>query len=242
MKALIGGLGFFSRIPTGSDAESYESLRKNLWILPIVGVILGTIIAIIAYLLSYIDGIVIGVLMVVIYLAIEGINHIDGLADFADSIFAPEHKKFDALKDLKTGVGGVTAVCLYLLALSVSLSNLNGIELILAIINSQMMAKFGMLLLLTTTKPLWNGLASNIMEYANKADLYKGFSVIIAISAIFSILCFKVIVTNLALLAICIFYRTFVLRKYGGINGDIVGALNCILFASGLSIFNILNF
>lgn len=239
MKALAGGLGFFSRIPVGCDAESYESLRKNLWILPIVGIIIGSIIAIFAYPLSYIDGIVIRVLIVLIYLAVEGINHIDGLADFADSIFAPEHKKFDALKDLKTGVGGVTAVCLYFLTLTISLINLSGIELIIAIINSQMMAKFGMLLLLTTTKPLWNGLASSIMEYASKNDLYRGFSVVIVVSAILSIICFKVILINLALLALCIFYRAFVLRKYGGVNGDIVGALNCIVFASGLSMFNI---
>ena len=239
MKALAGGLGFFSRIPIGCDAESYESLRKNLWILPIIGIILGTIIATLAYPLSYIDGVVIGVLIVIIYLAVEGINHIDGLADFADSIFAPEHKKFDALKDLKTGVGGVTAICLYFLSLTASLTNLNGIELIIAIINSQMMAKFGMLLLLTTTKPLWDGLASSIMEYASKEDLYKGFSIIIVISTVFSLIYFRVIVINLALLAICIFYRALVLRKYGGINGDIVGALNCIVFASGLSMFNI---
>jgi adenosylcobinamide-GDP ribazoletransferase len=239
VKSLAGALGFFSRIPVGRNAESYDSLRKNLWILPIVGIVLGILIAIPAYVVYAISKKILFV-AILFYLAVEGINHVDGLADFADSIFAPKHRKLEALKDLKTGVGGTIAVCIYVLTLMVSFTNLSGLELVVAIVNSQMMAKFGMLLLLTTTKPLWNGLASSMMEFASKRDLIVGLAVISAFSAVCVIVCPKVLWVNSALIGICVAYRGKIVKDYGGVNGDMVGALNCIVFASGLVLFSAL--
>ena len=164
-------------------------------------------------------------------MAVEGINHIDGLSDFGDAIFAPKDRRFQALKDTKTGVGGTVVVCIYIFTLMQAFMNLKSV---VAIVNSQIMAKFGMLLLLTTTKPLWRGLASCMMEFASLRDLVIGFIIMSILTAVCSLVYTDVIVINLILLILAFAYRLFVVKVFGGVNGDLIGALNCITFASGL--------
>jgi len=240
VKALKGGIGFFTQIPIGRDLESFENLRKNLWILPVVGLISGVLIAIPSYFLFALN---IGFVAVIFYILVEGINHIDGLADFGDAVFA--NKKFEALKDTKLGSGGAVFIISYLLVLSFSFQSLEflGFEMIYAIILSQVCAKTAMLILLTTSKPLWDGLAKTMIEFASKKDLIVGvlLSILIFVSTIlinykFSFF-LSILFSSILLTAI---YRYYVLKKFGGINGDIVGALNCMVFAFSNLMFLIL--
>lgn len=230
MKALIGSLGFFSTIPIGRDVNSFEALRRNLWIMPITGAVVGTIIAIPTFFLKMLSNKAL-FLSVLIYLAVEGLNHVDGLSDFGDAIFAPGDRRFQALKDTKTGVGGTVTVCIYMFTLMYAFMS---IESVVVIVNSQIMAKYGMLLLLTTTKPLWNGLASCMMEFANVRDLVLGSVIVVILTGVCSLIYPRVILINPILLVLALAYRSFVIRSFGGVNGDIIGALNCIVFASGL--------
>ncbi len=220
MRFLLGALGFFTTIPVGRDERSFESLRRNLWVLPLVGAVIGFLIGIPLLILKDLDLPFLGVL---VYLAIEGVNHVDGLADFGDAFFATKDRKLKALKDLNLGVGGVLAVALYIAILT---KEFELIDNIVALIDSQMMAKFGMLFLLTTTKPIWDGMASYMMEFARRRDLIVG-----AILVTFVSLTFGAIFVNLAVVFLCFAYRFYVIRTFGGVNGDMIGALNCIIFA-----------
>ena len=229
-------MGFFSTLPIGRDAESFEALRRNLWILPIVGIILGFIIAIPTLALATFAK-KITFVAVLIYLAVEGINHVDGLADFGDALFAPKDRKLKALKDLKTGVGGTVTICVYLFALMQAFMSLESNKIVIAIVNSQMMAKFGMLLMLTTTKPIWSGMGSCMMEFASRRDLGAGFAIVI----LFTLACLtiypKIVWVNVGVFLLCLLYRSYVVRTFGGVNGDIIGALNCLAFAFSLILF-----
>ena len=237
MKALKGGIGFFTQIPIGRDLESFESLRRNLWVLPIVGLISGTLIAIPSYFLSTLS---IGFVVVLFYILVEGINHIDGLADFGDSVFAANNKKFEALKDTKLGSGGVVFIVFYLIALSLSFQSLK-FEIVYAVILSQVCAKTAMLILLTTSKPLWEGLAKTMMEYASKRDLIVGFLLSILIFAFITIAVdVKLLLVLIFSILLTVVYRVYVIKKFGGVNGDIIGALNCIVFAFSNLMFLIL--
>ncbi len=238
MKFLKGALGFFSTLPIGRDAESFEALKRNLWILPIVGIILGLIIAIPTLALATLAKNITFV-AVLIYLAVEGINHVDGLADFGDALFAPKDKKMKALKDLKTGVGGTVAVCIYIFTLMQAFMSLESDKIVVAIVNSQMMSKFGMLLLLTTTKPIWSGMASYMMEFARKKDLLIGLTIAVAFTLVFARIYPKILWINVLNIMLCVLYRSYVMKSFGGVNGDIIGALNCIVFAFSLILFSL---
>ncbi|GEM_PF-382709 len=233
VKALAASLGFFTRTPVGMDEKSFDSLRKNLWVLPITGFIVGFLIAIPSYLLCALAP-EIAFISVIIYILVEGINHIDGLADFGDSLFVSKERKLEVLKDVRTGAGGTLALVLYLVILAFSFDNLSTDELVAAVVLSQTAAKMGMLVLLTTCSPLWSGIASTMMEFASRKDLIVGLLVCGAIFGVFAFEHIAALPMFAACLAITVFYRWYVVRAYGGVNGDIIGALNCILFAFGL--------
>jgi adenosylcobinamide-GDP ribazoletransferase len=236
VRVLVASLGFFTQIPIGRDEKSYESLRRNLWVIPFTGFVIGCLIAVPSYLLCmFLQRLAFA--SIIFYILVEGINHIDGLADFSDSLFVSKEKKIDVLKDTRTGVGGVLAVLLYLVILSFSFSNLSCEDVLAAIILSQTAAKLGMLVLLTTSKPLWNGMASNMMEFASKRQLCIGLLITSIIFGAFSTLFPQSMLLLVLTLMIILLYRRYILRIYGGVNGDMVGALNCILFAFGIFFF-----
>ncbi len=225
MELLKASLSFFSTIKVRGD---FEKLRNNLWIIPIAGFIIGIAISLISYPLFYLK---IGFLSVITYIAIEGINHIDGLADFFDSYFAPNDKKLKALKDLQMGSGGVLSIVIYITILAYSFSKLKIEDYFFAIILGQVLAKQGMLHLMLSSKPLWNGLASEFMKGLKKRDY---FSYLFTFSLIFLLSCFNLKKPMECLVAYFItlyLFKLYVNRKYGGINGDMLGALNCIIFA-----------
>lgn len=234
MKALKGGIGFFTQIPVSGDLDSFESLRRNLWILPIIGLISGVLMAIPSYFMSVLG---IGFVSVIFYILVEGINHIDGLADFGDAIFA--NKKFEALKDTKLGSGGAIFIVFYIVALSFSFQNLKS-NIVYAMVLSQVCAKVAMLILLTTTKPLWDGLAKTMMEFASKRDLVVGILLAVLIFNLPILVNPKFLLVFLSSILLAVLYRQYVIKKFGGVNGDMIGALNCIVFAFSNLMFLIL--
>ncbi|MET1124428.1 MAG: adenosylcobinamide-GDP ribazoletransferase [Archaeoglobaceae archaeon] len=198
-------------IPAGGDLESFA---KNLWLMPYVGLLLGALIS----LPLFIDP----VLCVIAYVALEGINHIDGLADFGDSCFAPRERKREALKDTRIGAGGVAFVAVYFAILTHSFEHVKVLDIVFA----QFAAKFSMLLMLTFAKPAWQGIASELMKHARKRDVLAG---IIPVAVALNYAPFLVISALVA----------FVMVRYGkknfdGVSGDLAGAANCITFASCL--------
>ncbi len=227
MRAILGGLGFFSTLPLGRDEESYEALRRNLWVLPIIGTILGLMMSFPIYVLyrTYLP-----FMAVLVYLALEGINHIDALADFGDALFAPPNRKLRALKDTNVGVGGTVAVVLYLLGLVVAFERKVSLA---TIVDAQTMAKFSMLIMLTTTKPLWDGLGSHMMEFAKLRDLILGSIIVLLIT-----LLIRSWFMNTVAIITCLIYRYYVMRTFGGVNGDLIGAINCITFWLVMTIGN----
>ena len=221
-------LSFFSTIRVGGD---FEDLRNNLWIMPFTGFLIGSIIAVLSYPFRHFG---IGFLAVVVYVAVEGINHIDGLADFFDSFFSPEGKKIKALKDLQIGSGGVIAVTVYVIALSNFFQMIE--NFFPALILSQTLAKQGMLQLILSSEPLWEGLAAEFVRGAKRRD-YVSYAFSIPLALLLSLKYFEAILSLIVyFFTVCVF-GYYVNKKYGGINGDMIGALNCLIFASVLGVW-----
>lgn len=222
LEVLKSSLGFLTTLPVKGDVDL---LRRNLWIFPFVGLFLGFLISVPAFF-------GIGILCLILYVALEGINHIDGLADLGDAFFAPKDKKLKALKDLQTGAGGVAFLCVYFVVLYHSFLHVNVLEIML----SQILAKFSMLILLTTSKPSWEGMGAYFMEFARKRDLIIG-SIPLAL-VLFELIA---IVAMILVLSVTYILRSYAHSRFGGVNGDVIGASNCISFASSLFLLSQLN-
>jgi adenosylcobinamide-GDP ribazoletransferase len=222
-------IGFFTTIPVKSDIEE---LRKNLWFFPFAGAVVGMMIAAPLYIFQIFSPSLL-LLSVLIYIMVEGINHIDGLADFGDALFAPQSRKTEALKDTKTGAGGITFVVVYLLVLFQTLPPAD----FLTVVFAQILAKYGMLLLMVTSDPCWKGMASYFMETAKKSHLVTGFLPVIPFLYLDFLTAVIIFVTALIVVYVLKKYSE---GKFGGINGDVLGATNCIVFAHVLLLSAIL--
>jgi len=215
LEILKSSIGFLTTLPVKGDIEV---LRRNLWIFPYTGLILGALISIPAL-------IGLGILCLILYIALEGINHVDGLADFGDAFFAPKDKKRQAMKDVQTGTGGLAFLCIYFVLLYHGFLHVDTFEILI----SQIFAKFSMLLLLTTSKPSWEGMAAYFMEFARKRDMLFG-----AIPLTLAVLEPKSLVALAFALLITFCLKYYSNSRFGGVSGDIIGAANCLAFASTL--------
>jgi adenosylcobinamide-GDP ribazoletransferase len=215
LEILKSSMGFLTTLPVKGDVEA---LRRNLWIFPYIGLLLGILISIPAM-------IGLGILCLILYIALEGINHVDGLADFGDAFFAPKDKKMQAMKDVQTGAGGLAFLCIYFLVLYHSFLQVSAFEIAI----SQVFAKFSMLLLLKTSKPSWEGMAAYFMEFARKRDLFIG-----AIPLTLAVLEPKSLfaLTFAVFITLCLKYYSS--SRFGGVSGDVIGAANCLAFAATL--------
>ncbi len=229
IEAIRASISFLTTIPLGGDVEE---LRKNLWLFPYTAVLVSLIVSIPHLIRDFVD---VRFLAVVFYLAVEGINHVDGLADFGDALFAPEGKKRDAIKDLNTGTGGVAVVVIYFVMLYSLLSHAGLWEILL----SQMLAKYSMLLLMFTSRPSWGGMASYFMERISFRDVLIGALPVVLV-------CYKIgaesAVAVAFALTIVFFLKRYSEKHFGGINGDVIGSANCLAFVTSLAVLKVCQF
>lgn len=126
----------------------------------------------------------------------------------------------------------MTFLSVYFLILYHSLLHASALEIVL----SQTFAKFSMLLMLTTSKPSYEGMGAYFMEFAKKRDLAIGAIPLILTlhqPVAFIPLTFSVFIT------LCL--ELYANSRLGGVSGDVIGASNCLTFASSLLVFSLLN-
>ena len=148
LKEISSVFSFLTIIP--SNNTNLETVAKYMHIFPIIGIVIGLIIGSIGFGLSFfLDPLIVSLLAVASIAVITGIHHTDGLADFADGLMnrGTKEKKCKAMKDLSTGSAGIVSVVLYVVGAIIALSLTSGYELLQAILLSEILAKFSMVLM-----------------------------------------------------------------------------------------------
>ena len=223
----IGSIfSFLTIIPT-SNAK-LETIAKYMYLFPIVGIAIGLLVGSIGFGLSFfLDSLIVSLLVVASLALITGIHHTDGLADFADGLMTKgtKEKKLGAMKDLATGSAGIVAIVLYLVGLIVTISMASGYQLFLALLLSEIVAKFSMVLMASIGNSASVGSNSPFME------LMKNRKKLLATVALTLIpLVILGGTTGLILFAVgttlTIFLVGISTRSFGGITGDVLGSAN----------------
>ncbi|WP_456468021.1 adenosylcobinamide-GDP ribazoletransferase [Archaeoglobus sp.] len=225
---ISSSIAFLTPIPVKGDVEK---LRRNLWVFTYTAVIIGLIIAIPDFVRQHL-GVDIRFLAIAFYIAAEGINHIDGLIDFGDAIFAPESRKREALKDTNTGAGGIAVAIIYFILLYHALQNVDAVQVIF----SQIAAKYSMLLIMAASRPCWEGMASYMMEFAGLRDLIFALPPVAVAGYLAGV---KAACALFFAILLVFAVKRYSDTKFGGINGDVIGATNCLTFLSSLLIFTL---
>ena len=234
----IGSVFSFLTIFPSSSA-SIENIAKYMYVFPIVGISIGLLVGSLGFGLSFfLDPLLVSLLVVASIAIVTGIHHADGLADFADGLMVKgsKDKKLKAMKDLSTGSAGIVGIVLYLIGLVVTISLTSGFDLFKAILISEILAKFSMVLMASLGNSASIGSNSpfvNIMKDRKKL-LIAFLIMIIPVTIIGE-------TTGLIMLGIAVVLTLFLLglsnRSFGGITGDILGATNELTRLASLMVF-----
>ncbi len=230
-------LSFLTIFP--SSNSTLDNIAKYMYIFPIVGIIIGLLIGSFGFGLSFfLDPLLVSLLVVASITIITGIHHADGLADFADGLMVKGSKdrKLKAMKDLSTGSAGIVAIALYLIGLVIAISLTSGFDLFKAILISEILAKFSMVLMASLGNSA--SLGSNSPFVKIMKDKKK-------LAIAFLIMIVPVILigetTGLMMLGVTVTLTMFLLvlstRSFGGITGDVLGATNEFTRLASLMVF-----
>ena len=230
-------VSFLTIIP--SKNTELEIIAKNMYLFPIAGALIGLVIGGAGYGLSlYVQPLIVGLLLTGGLVVITGIHHTDALCDFADGIMAKgtKEKKLLAMRDPAVGSAGVITVVLYVAGMILSLSMMRGFVLFEAILVSELLAKFAMVLQANRGLSAWQGLSSPFTQYMKD---YKKLGIAAALSITPAVFLggmtgvFATVTTvGLAFLLLAVANKSF-----GGISGDVFGASNELVRLASLLIF-----
>jgi len=216
-------IGFFTRIPSGKT--SIKKAAEYSFLLPVLGVFIGLIVGVFSFLFfKYMFGFLAALLTIVFLFLITGLNHLDGLADFADGLYTSgtKERKIEAMKDVKIGIAGVTFVLFTILFLVYAIFLIKGD--IYKIVITEICAKTAMLSALFFSKPLGSGIGKLFIEKINKAAY--PFSVLFSIVISFILLGFLGVSAVIISIIVSLIMVFVAFRGFGGVNGDVIGAIN----------------
>ena len=236
-KPLIGLISFLTIIPVAnkqSNDNGLEDISKNMYLFPLIGLIIGIIsipITIVSF--YFLNHLISGLLIAIFLIIITGVHHTDALADFADGIMVKGgiEKKYKAIHDPMVGSAGVVAISSYLLGMTVAISSFTGIErLVVSLVMSEITAKYTMVLQAFLSESAWEGhssLFTKNMKSQKKIIISTAIAVILMIVIGQSIqLLLQVFITGI----ICCFVIIYIAKKsFGGVTGDVMGATNEIV-------------
>jgi len=228
---------FLTIIPMSTT--NLETVAKYMYIFPIVGIAIGLIVGFFALGLSFfLDPLIVSLLVVGLLAIITGIHHTDGLADFADGLMTKgnKEKKLLAMKDVSTGSAGIFSIVLYVVGMILALSLMSGYALFQAILLSEILAKFSMVLQASLGRSAAVGSNTPFVQIMKDKRRLVIASTITLIPLVIIGGMTGLIVSGISI-ALTLFLIGVSNRSFGGITGDVLGATNEIIRLSSLVIF-----
>lgn len=215
-------LSFFTRIPSGG---SLEKASKETYLLPVISLIISIPSALAFYYFYFLPLPIRALLGIFMIYLINGVIHLDGLADFSDGIMVKGsvEKKLKALKDVNTGIAGLVSVIFVIFTEFFSLYSIkiNFFNVLAFFLISEFSAKFSMIGGLLN-KPVGEGLGS--LFQSNFKKYYFVISIIITLPFYFVFHMYYLF--SFIGLLISLIISLIAKRNFGMVNGDALGAMN----------------
>lgn len=234
---ILGIIAFLTILPVWRSSQHFEveNISKNMFLFPLVGLVIGFLTIPIVLASTYFFNQYIAAFIITIFLTIlTGIHHTDALGDFADGIMAKgnKEKKYKVMHDPTIGSAGVVAISAYMLGMTLAISSISGIDrLLIAIIVSEIVAKYVMVLQAFSSDSAWEGYSSQFTKkMKSKKKIIVGTAITIFLVLVISHSYISMGIQMLVLGIICCFIIIYISnRNLGGTSGDVMGATNEIV-------------
>ncbi len=238
LKEIGSVISFLTIIPSTKNVK-LDTVAKNMYLFPIAGAVIGLIVGAAGFGLSlFLEPLIVGLLLTGSLVIMTGIHHTDALCDFADGMMVKgtKEKKLKVMRDPAVGSAGVITIVLYAGGMIMALSMMKGFALFQAILLSELLAKFVMVLQANRGSSAWQSLSSPFTQsMKDKKKLGAAAAmVIIPIVAIGGITGVIVLAAGVGLSFLLLGLAN---RSFGGISGDVFGATNELTRLSSLLIF-----
>ena len=241
MKNSLTGFGlalqFFTAIPVRKQFDM--NTRSVTWMygwLPVIGLLMGAILAGILQLCTmYTDvtPLFLAIVLVIAMFILTGGLHLDGWVDMSDAYFSygDKEKRLEILDDPRTGAfGAISLVCLVLLKIGVIFEALQQDPSVLIpfFICIPMLARMAIQLYFLTMKTSKDkGLAAYFKKTVNANGLkwFIGLYVVVLVFISMYLQLMGLIGLIVVLIVIVALYRYWTYKNFGGMSGDLLGAL-----------------
>lgn len=237
LRGISSVISFLTIIP--SRGGDLDAVAKNMYLFPLVGAIIGLVIGGAGYGLSlYVQPLVAGLVLTGALVIMTGVHHTDALCDFADGMMAKgtKEKKLKAMRDPAVGSAGVVTVVLYVAGMILSLSMMKGLAILEAILVSEMMAKFAMVLQANRGASAWQGLSSPFTQHMKSPAKLAAAAALAIVPAVLLGGTTGIIVVG-ATVGLSFLLLAVSNRSFGGVSGDVFGASNELVRLASLLIF-----
>lgn len=219
MKGLIIAIQFLTRLPTPRLAVSSAEFAASMRWFPAVGLIVGALVAGGGWAGARIDPWTGALAALLIWVAVTGALHLDGLGDIADAsgaVHKDRERLLAVLGDPHAGSFAVVAIGLQLLAKLVLLHGLIRTDAYAAIAFVPYAARIGPLVWSRWLPDLHSGLGSKFRGAVRRVDI----AIWTALLAAFAFASPSLLIAPVAFF----FWGRWLLRRIGGISGDGHGA------------------
>ena len=236
-KGISSVVSFLTIIP--SKHSELETVAKNMYLFPLAAIVIGLMVGGAGYGLSlFVQPLITGLLLTGALVIITGIHHTDALCDFADGMMAKgtKEKKLHAMRDPAVGSAGVVTVVLYVAGMIMTISMMKGFALFEAILLSELMAKFSMVLQANRGSSAWQGLSS---PFTQSMKDYRRLGVAAGLAIVPTVILGGY--TGVFVIISCVGLSFLLLaaanKSFGGVSGDVFGASNELVRLASLLIF-----
>lgn len=228
---------FFSAVPIKKQLDmNAKTVTWMYGFLPIVGLLMGSIISSGVFILSRyseISDLMLAILIVIGMIVLTGGLHLDGWIDMSDAFFSygEKEKRLEILDDPRTGAFGVISVfCLLVLKIGVIYEMLlfGQLAIVPFLIFIPFIARMGMLFYFATMQPAKEkGLAAYFkgIVIQNKLAVLIGVQSILAFVFWLYMGVFSLFILVVVMLIAVVIYRNWSKKHFGGVTGDLLGAL-----------------
>lgn len=220
-------LAFLTRLPVAPAQASEVDVGRSLAFFPLVGLLLGLALAALAALAGVrLPAPVVAVGLVALLALLTGGLHLDGVADVFDALGAPgadRERRLEILRDSRIGAHGATALGFVLLGKVAALQAVveAGDPSLLVVFPAVARWAAGLVLLgFPYARP--EGLGSPFWAHGRASDAAWASVVVLAAVVWLGGNAWLAALATLALLA---GFATLATRRFGGITGDVCGAV-----------------
>lgn len=228
LTALRGALGFLTRLPVGASEAGWDAFRTTPATFPLVGYLVGGLAGL--ALAAPVPPATAAAAYLVVLLALTGITHADGLADLGDAaaVHADPERRREVLKDTTLGVGGAVALAVAVVALALGAVQAAALPwrqaLALAVV-AEVAGKLSMAGVACLGDATHEGLGSQLTEPLGGRD-FLGPTLVALPAAVLTVPSLAGAVGLLGGLAAAALVGRWATRALGGVNGDVIGAVN----------------